>query len=219
MGKYLIALEGPAGSGKTVTTHMITRENAGLRLLTRPGEFAGVRSYKNEMGPMQADIARALEMFYTDGRYYVSDRFWMSSVIYQKFKYGNGSLDRNYPSPIQVACDVVNLGQWITGFYYAAIGRDFALPVTTNLTLDFYVLLPTLELLERNRGVGSRNNSRSYPFPADEELLYYQNYIGSAQLFQNEFITIRFWPFNISNIDQYDKVWNRVERELSKVKV
>jgi hypothetical protein len=168
--KHFIALEGPAGSGKTQALESLGKFSSVLEVVPRP--VLHPRAHETEMLPMMTDFHRVVQGLYNPRPVQVLDRFWMSSLIYQPQKGERPPMEAYYPDADKVAEDtralMTLLFQTLLGVTY----RDRALPRLPNYHLTLVVLLPEYALLERNR----EKSGAIYPFNARRELAYYRNY-------------------------------------------
>lgn len=216
MYKQILALEGPAGSGKTVQTGRIVMDGGNYHLLSRPAETTGARQYNNESLPIKADFERVHEALYSPQPNFISDRFWISSAIYQpmKNKVSSYADPRYYPSHVLVRGDVETLGLWLTGLIKGGSNRDFTLKTIDRVFMKFYVILPSMQILKKNQ----ETDSRDFPFDAGVELAYYENYCRNFTPWDNGFVRIDLQAFRVYHPRDYDNLLVRAKMDLNNLK-
>jgi hypothetical protein len=176
--KHIVAVEGPAGSGKSYLASRLLREFRNVLAPTMP-EFNRPRSYSGDWGIQLSqlkDYRSLLAMASPDDWQATTliDRFVMSQAVYGEIRRG-WSADRP---------DTPTIGNWMQTLRHAFsmlraieldhVARSLAPLARPELQyhLHYVVMLPNYDFLEELRDQGGK----TYPYPAKTEVALYDRF-------------------------------------------
>lgn len=167
----VLIFEGPAGAGKTTAIKALQRMFPGIHLYDSKGKFTRPRNYEGiEHTALIKDVAQIGYMLSTEHSVIAFDRFWISSLIYDKLRRKETLTLTETERCLEALFSMIS---WMAHFY---TDRKYS-HVNTEFRLIWHLVVPPVEVLIEQR----KETGKEYPFDPAREFWMYETFKGHLE--------------------------------------